>query len=750
MALSPIRFDPRETPSVRADGGWPIGLLKSRILRGRNVYHASTVVLQQVGLAMLAGLTTAEAGPDFSGQYLDRFLGLETVTPKGHMTDDFVERLGGAKGVPFEEALFQAILAVDMSLAFEMHRFDTPGFTKIVSTASPRYADFVWESDFPKTSLAAARVGLAGFVELLPDRLCPPGTHSEKAFATALEALRKRAARRTWSTTTAVLALAAKKRGLPYEHAGGHYLQLGHGAAQHLAFSSITGNTSFTASRLATNKLKANRRLREIGLPVPVHVKASTVDEALAAAEMLGYPVVVKPSKGNQASGVTVGIRNADDVSSAFERAQRVGTSVVVETFVRGRAYRLLVIGGRFVAALQFTPPSVTGDGKKTIAELIDELNSDPLRNGVRLYRVEINDELRASLGLSRRALDDVLGDGEEIPLHTAANVALGAAHGDVTDTVHPDNQELAIRATAAIGLDVAGVDIVTTDISKPLKEVGGVIIEVNSRPGLCMHTLPRYGKPRDVAGAVLDLAFPSGAAGRIPIAVIAGDRGTMPVAQDLDALLRASGKTVGLNGRKGSLVNGQAVEAASRRQHDAARFLLRDPRVETIVSTTSPSRILQQGLGFDTCTVAAIMRPAADGDVETFQRGIEVLVSGTTGIVVVNAANKLAIDAIGSLEPRRIVLLTQRVNDGSIERHLKAGGIVVVPTRREGNEIIQLRRASETLASVPFSSIGTASGNTKSSQLQAQMLAVALAFGLGLSGPEIELAMARCMELQA
>ncbi len=723
-------------------------LLKSKILRGRNVYHASTVVFQQVDLGMFAGLSSGEAGPDFSQAYLDRFLGLETITSRGHMTDDFVARLGGATGVPFEEALFQAILAVDMSLAFEMHRLDPPGFANIVRHDSQRYADFVWESEFPKTSLGAARVGLAGFVELLPDRLCTPDTHTEKAFAPALEALRERAARRTWSTTTAVLALAAKKRGLPYEHAGGPYLQLGHGAAQHLTFSSITGNTSFTASHLATNKLKTNRRFREIGLPVPAQVRTTTVAEALAAAERLGYPVVVKPSKGNQATGVTVGIRNPDDVPSAFKRAQRLGPSAIVETFVQGQAHRLLVVGGRFIAALQFTPPSVIGDGHRTIAELIDELNSDPLRNGVRLYRIEINDELRASLGLSGRALDDVLGDGEEFPLHTAANVALGAAHGDVTDIVHPDNQALAVRATAAIGLDVAGVDIVTTDISKPLAEVGGVIIEVNSRPGLCMHTLPRYGKPRDVAGAVLDLAFPSGAGGRIPIAVIAGDRGTVPVALDLDALLRASGKTVGLNNRKGSLVNGQAVEAASRRQHDAARFLLRDPRVEMIVSTTSPSCIVQQGLGFDTCTVAAIMRPAAGGDAETFQRGIEVLVGGTTGIVVVNAANKLAIDALGALEPRRIVLLTQRVNDGSIERHLKAGGIVVAPTRRDGNGIIQLYRASETLASVPVSSIGTAPGHTKSSQLQAQMLAVALAFGLGLSGPEIELAMARCMEL--
>ena len=270
--------------------------------------------------------------------------------------------------MPFEEALFQAILALDASLAFEMHRLDAPGFATIIRHDSQRYLDFVWESDLPKISLAAARVGFAGFVELLPDSLHSLGTHTETTFATALESLRKRAALRKWSTTTAVLALAAKKRGLPYEHFGGHYLQLGQGAAQHLTFSSITGQTSFTASRLATNKILANHRLREIGLPVPVLVKATTVEEAHAAGEIVGYPLVIKPQKSNQASGVTVGIRGPGDVPSAFERAQRFGASVIVETFVQGQAYRLLVVGGRFIAALRFTPPAVIGDGKRTIA----------------------------------------------------------------------------------------------------------------------------------------------------------------------------------------------------------------------------------------------------------------------------------------------------------------------------------------------------------------------------------------------
>ncbi|MGH6912367.1 MAG: hypothetical protein ACREH3_01510, partial [Geminicoccales bacterium] len=437
-------------------------LLENRLLRGCNIYHGASVFRQQVDLGVLAGRYTAEAGPAFARQFVERFGALEKLMPKGHMTDDFLARLYGEDGVPIEEALFEAILAVELSMAFTMGRLDALDFARIVPADSARLVDLVWECHVPRISRDAARAGLAGVVQLLPARLQGRGAGSGEDFEKTLKVLRKRARRQQWSSTAAILALAAKKRGLPCESLGDAYLLLGRGVAQHVVYASIAGNSSFGDSRTCGDRHAMNVLLREAGLPVPRQLEAGTRAQAADAAGTLGYPLAIRPRKSRRGRGISVRVGRAADLAAAFARARRQDADVLLESCVEGQVYRLLVVGGRFVAALHLAAPKVTGDGQRSIRQLIDELNGHPLRNGVRLHEVTVDDELEGALALCGHRLDDVPGEHEQVALHAAPSVELGAVHSDVTDAVHAHNRELAVRAAAALGLQVASIDFVT------------------------------------------------------------------------------------------------------------------------------------------------------------------------------------------------------------------------------------------------------------------------------------------------
>ena len=715
-------------------------LLKSTILRGCNVHHGSSVIRQDVDLGALAGRRSGDAGPDFAERFLERFCELRKRLPESAMSEDFLERLRSASGAPFEEVLLEAILAVETAMAFEMREFATIGFAGIVPSASPQKARLVWECRAPAMSRGAAGVGLLGVLELLPPELQPGGEGASEDFKTAFAALEAQAQRAKRSTTTAVLALAAKKRGLPCETIRGPHLRLGQGAAQRLIYASVTERTSLAASQLARNKHRTNRRLAQLHLPVTRQITVGSAEQALAAAQSLGYPVVIKPLKQKQAVGVSVGVGSPDEVPSAFERARKAYQRVIVESFVRGDAYRLLVIGGRFIAALKTIPPTVTGDGGRTIAELAEELNRDPLRDGVHLYSVPVDDELTRDLRLSGYTLDHVLEKGKTIALRLAANHAIGGLPSDMTDSVHPDNQDMAIRAAKGIGLDVAGIDFVTEDISRSYKEAGGSIIEVNARPGLCEHMCPLHGKSRHAAGAVLDLLFPSGATGRIPIAVVSGGRNASRVTRDLGAILRACGKTVALATRKSALVNGQPAQMAKPQLRRAAPILLRDPRVESLVASVSLRRAMKRGLGLESCDVAAIVDRAADRAAGSdTQRGLDVITRATRGILAVGADNQAALQALNGLDPKRLILTGSDPKDLVIARHAAAGGAVVLHVRERDQHWIILYRDGKVLVSIRVET--PAGERIGARRMEARMFAVALAFGIGLSASELEAA---------
>lgn len=728
----------------------PMTLLTSDILRGCNIHHTATVIRQEVDLGGLADMHSDQAGPDFAQRFLERFFEMRRLVPDSAMSEGFIERLRLPTGAPFAEVLLEAILAVETSMAFHLHDFYPIGYSAVVATDSPRRVLLIWECKVPKMSRRAARVGFAGCVELLPAKMHPHQRGSSKDFATGLANLERRARHNERSTTTAVLALAARRRDLPCETVSGPYLRLGHGASQRLIYASTTEDTSLLASQLARNKHRTNSLLAQLDLPIARQMTVATAADALAAASKLGYPVVIKPLKQKQAVGVTVGITSPNDIPGAFARADQAspgsGRRIIVEKFLSGQAHRLLVVGGRFIAALRTLPSTITGDGVRTIADLVTEANSDPLRNGVRLFPIPVDDDLVQDLERRGYAFGDVLQKDETIPLHSAANVALGGVHSDVTDSVHPDNQEMAIRASQAIGLNVAGIDFITDDISRSYKEVGGGIIEVNARPGLCMHTWPRFGQSRPAAAAVLELVFPAGTNGRIPVAVVTGRRRTMRVARELEAILRASGKSVALATRRGCFINGQQTDPDQARSRDSVTTLLRDKRVQMLVSCISPRRAVKHGLELNGCDVAAVMDRHVDRSYESvFQPGLEVVARATRSMVVVSAENKLAHETLSALGARRLILVAPNPDDPAIADHATDGGLVVtsLPGKQRKRGRIVLQREQKIIVSVPVARAHSKPHGRRIARrrTQARMFAVALAFGMGLSAKAIKAA---------
>ncbi len=716
-------------------------LLKSTVLKGCNIYDRQTVMVQAIDLGALAGRSSSQAGPDFARRFVERFRPLRTKVPGSDMDGRLLHRLGSGAGLPLAEILLEAVVAVETAMAFEQGYLAPINVMRMEPRKAAGEVSLIWSCRRTRISRAAARTGLIGLLEILPTEVYPHRDEGAESFLNALEDLRTFARRRRMAPTTAALVLAASRRGIPCEVLGGPRLRIGHGASQRHVFASVTSKTSFWACRLSSDKRQTNRRLAELGLPVPQQLKVADALEAEEAAERLGFPVVIKPLRGKKGGAVTAGIDQRSHVSDAFVRADEVGSGVIVEECIEGIDHRLLVIGGKFVAATKRTPPYVEGDGELTLKQLIDELNDDPRRDDFRMVKVKIDPALEAFLASKGYALGDVPDKGAVVALRSTANGSTGGIFSDVTTVIHPDNQALAVRAAKAVELDVAGIDFLTTDISRSYKTVGGCIIEINSRPGLRPHTWPSFGEARDVAGAMLDFSMPDGGDGRIPTLLIAGDRGTGPVACELDAILRGADKSVGLVTRQTTFMNGEEVGFDKKKQRRAASILLADPNLEALVSTASLRRTVTRGLTFDRCHAAAIMNRGVEGDVDRFRRGLDVIAKAA-GKLVVGAGNAMALEALGDGDPSRLILVSPRLRDAVIERHLSAGGAAVVKLWNAERDRIVLYDNDQVITAIAIDPTVTRSGTrAQARRIEARMFAVALAYSAGMTGTDIEAA---------
>jgi cyanophycin synthetase len=453
--------------------------------------------------------------------------------------------------------------------------------------------------------------------------------------------------------STACIVDAATERRIPSVRlTDGNLVQLGYGARQRRIWTAETDSTSAIGESISRDKDLTKRLLHSCGVPIPEGRLVASEDDAWEAAEDIGLPVVVKPVDANHGRGVSTELVSREEIEVAFRLAAEHGTGVIVERFVRGNEHRLLVVGGRLVAAAKGETAWVTGDGHSTITELTDDqLNTDPRRGITDEYPLNVimpDDDRLVKLELQRQGFEPnaIPADGQKVLIQRNGNVA-----NDVTDQVHPSVAAAVSLAARIVGLDIAGVDIVAEDISRPLAEQGGAIVEVNAGPGLLMHLKPAEGKPRPVGRAIVDHLFPEGETGRIPVAGITGSYGKTAVAQLLARLLHLSGKHIGLACSTGSYVDHRCVDRHDSANWHAANRVLMNRAVEAAVIETGGLGIVSEGLAYDRCQVAVVtnLDPAAqlpDFSIETPEQMVGVLrtlvdVVLPEGVAVLNAADE-------------------------------------------------------------------------------------------------------------
>jgi cyanophycin synthetase len=503
-----------------------------------------------------------------------------------------------------------------------------------------------------------------------------------------VESLRAVLAERGLGPSTRAIIRAARARGIPVRWMGeGSWVQLGCGRHQRRIRAAVTSRTPALAVDLAGDKTMTKRLLRAGGLAVPEGTVAASAAEAVAAARHLGFPLAVKPVDGNHGRGVTLRIESIAEVRAAFRLARQHADRAIIERYVRGRQYRVLVVGGQVVAAAERLPAQVVGDGVRSIAELVVATNRDPLRGLAHerpLTRIRLDDAAAALLARHGLSAASVPAPGEAVLLTEAANLSTGGTAADVTADIHPTVVEACRRAAALLGLDVAGVDLVIEDIAAPLRDGGWAVIEVNASPGLRMHLHPSAGQARDVAGAIVDWLYPPGAAHSVPVIAVTGTNGKTTTARLAAAALAAAGLSVGLTSTEGVWVGGREMRAGDCAGPESAADLLSDPEIDAAVLETARGGLLRGGLGFERCDVAVVTNLSADhlgqGGVDTLAelahvKSLVVEAVAPDGFAVLNAQDPW-VAGMASRCRGRVALFGLRGEYPLLRAHMAAGGV--------------------------------------------------------------------------
>ncbi|MEO9146184.1 MAG: cyanophycin synthetase [Ginsengibacter sp.] len=491
--------------------------------------------------------------------------------------------------------------------------------------------------------------------------------------------------------STGCIVEEAAKRGIPYIRLNKHSLvQLGYGIHQKRIRATIASTTSNIAVDIACDKEETKNLLGAAEIPVPGGTVIRTVEGLTQAVEKYGYPLVIKPIDGNHGKGNTTHITTWEQAVTAFEAAKEYGRSVIVERFITGFDFRILVINYKFICAALRTPASVTGDGEHTLQYLIDETNRDPRRGFGHekvLTQITIDQFTQKMLDEKNYTLDTIAAKGELVLLKPTANLSTGGTSADVTEEVHPTNIFMCERIAKIIGLDICGIDIMANDLRTPVFENGGAILEVNAAPGFRMHIEPSEGLPRNVAEPVVDMLFPKGGNGRIPIIAITGTNGKTTTTRLTAHIAKSAGKKVGYTTSDGVYIQNQMMMKGDCTGPLSSQFVLKDPTVDFAVLECARGGILKNGLAFNHCEVAIVTNVAADhmglGGINTLEQmaKLKSVVPETVfphGYAVLNADDDLVYAMKDGLKCN-IALFSMDENNKRIKKHSKEGGLSAV-----------------------------------------------------------------------
>ena len=657
-------------------------IVSTDVYVGPNIYAHFPVIRHVLDLGELEDWPTGRLGSDFIDPMLELLPGLHDHGCSYRESGGFVRRLTDDEGTWLGHVMEHIAIELQNVAGSAV----TFGRTRSIDGQAGRYS-MVFQYKDVAVGREASELALKLIHSLVPDAVKPAEAPDDDwDFAKERDGFIRFAQRRAFGPSTASLVAAAEERGIPWLRLNRHSLvQFGHGRYQQRIQATTTGRTSNIAVELASDKEETNSILRDLGLPVPKQRIVRSATEAVRAAGRIGYPVVVKPLAGNHGRGVSINLRTPDEVRVAYDKAREHGRTIVIESHIEGFDHRLLVINGELVAGAKRVPGHVVGDGKHTIEALVETVNEDP-RRGVGhekvLTRLEFDHQAERMLAKCGYDRNTVPEKGEVVYLRLTANLSTGGTAIDVTDIIHPDNREMAIRAINAIGLDIGGVDFLTRDISESYRDAGGGICEVNAGPGFRMHVAPSEGTPRDVAGPVIDMLFPPDRPSRIPIAAITGTNGKTTTARMLAHILKLSGHTVGLTSTDGVYIDGKLSVPGDMTGPVSAQMILRDPSVDVAVMETARGGMLRSGLGFQECNVVACLNVTAD---HLGLRGIETLeqlaavkrvpVEIAKDAAVLNADDPLCLQMADYTEAERLSYVTMNPSHALVKQHIRAGG---------------------------------------------------------------------------
>jgi cyanophycin synthetase len=719
-------------------------ILNRNVYVGPSQYATFPVIRLELDLGALEQWPTARLGGGFIDALVAALPGLAEHGCSYREPGGFIRRMREGEGTWLGHVLEHVAIELQ-NVAGEDVTF---GKTRSMSDDRPGVYSVVYEYAQREEGIAAGELALKLLDSLLPADL-RTATGDDWNWEDERDGFIRYAQRRALGPSTASLVKAAVDRGIPWLRLNEQSLvQLGHGKYQQRIQATVTGRTPHIAVELASDKEETNKILGSLGLPVPRQELVTSPSEAWRAARRLGGPVVLKPYNGNHGRGITINVTGEDEIRAGFEAAREHSRSVIVETYLAGDDHRLLVVNGELIAATRRTPGHVVGDGRRTVAELVEIVNSDP-RRGVGhekvLTRLKLDREAELMLARMGYTAESVPPAGETVPLRSTANLSTGGTATDVTDIIHPDNRAMAERAVRAIGLDVGGVDFLSTNIAESYKAIGGGICEVNAAPGFRMHIAPSEGTPRDAAGPVIDMLFPPGAPSRVPIAAVTGTNGKTTTARMLAHIAKMAGYTPGLTTTDGVYIDGQRTVEGDMTGPVSARMVLADPQIDLAVLETARGGLVRAGMGVAEVDVGAVINVASDHlglkGIDTLEQLAEVkriVVEVARECAVLNADDPNVLRMSAYTDARVICYVTMNPSHPLVREHVRAGGRACALEAGVNGHMITLYDKGSHIPLlwthlIPATLEGRALHN-----VQNAMVAAAMAFSLGIKLDDI------------
>ncbi|HWJ22164.1 MAG TPA: cyanophycin synthetase [Gemmatimonadaceae bacterium] len=716
-----------------------IRLTRLRALRGPNFWRLAPVIACDVRLGALEAVSSADI-PGFVDRLLATLPSLAEHPCTRGSAGGFVERLREGTHLPH--------ILEHVALELQTLAGSDVSFGRVVPSGDEGVWWVIVAYEEEEVGLQSVRDALA-----LVRAALDPARAEPFDVAGAIEDLHELYENVRLGPSTYAIVEEARRRGIPVRRLNSHSLvQLGLGKNLRRIQATMSDYTSAIGVEIAQDKDDTKRVLQNIGLPVPTGDVARTDDDAVAIAEEIGFPVLCKPLDASHGRGISGRLDTPDQVRAAFAAAAEYARRVVVEQFALGRDHRVLVVDGKVAACAERVPAHVVGDGTHTVRELVIEANRDPRRGSghtkvlTRLPCDHVTEEHLAARGMT---LESVPPAGETVLLRATANLSTGGTSIDRTDEMHPDNVTACEMAAGIVGLDIAGIDVLTPDISVPFRENGAVIIEVNAAPGVRMHTHPGEGTPRNVGAPIIDMLYPPGSEATIPVIAITGTNGKTTTARLTAHLFRHTGLTVGFTTTDGVYLQNRLVMEGDMTGPFSANIILSNPTVDVAVLETARGGILRAGLGFDECDVGVVLNVTADhlglGGINTLEQLADVksvipAVVKREGHAVLNADDPLVLAMRERTAGDLVLISTQPegAND-AFEDHLARNGIAArIETLSPGGETFVIRRGRLRIPIAAVRDVPLMIGGAARFQAQNVLAAIVTAYVRGMRYDDI------------